>query len=245
MKRRLAAAFTGALLTVVLSNGALSVAAVALPHSHAKATDPTDWLDKSKEVIEAGAIIVGGIWTWMLFVSKRQRYPRASITHSVEFKELDDGYSLVHVTVTVKNPGEVLLSLISHFTRLQIVVPPEAQLLADLRSGKTPVRAGETEYPWPMSDEYRSNWSHATREIEPGESQDVDVDFFVPNTVETVLVYSYFKNKKKKNREIGWDCTTLHDRLQANTGPGSSAASGNPAPIPAVSAKENIPDAIS
>ncbi|HET9400444.1 MAG TPA: hypothetical protein VFO34_05795 [Candidatus Acidoferrales bacterium] len=214
MKHRLGSWSTLAVFVALSSFPVSAAVALALPHSHAKPNEtPTDWIDKGKEVIEAGAILVGGIWTWMLFVKKRQRYPRAAITHTVEFRELSESHSLAHVTVTVKNSGDVLLVLVKHDTRMQVVVPPQEALLKILAQGKDPIGENQTEYPWPTLNSFSSNWQKATREIEPGESQDVDVDFFVPNVVKTVLVYSYFKNLTKHNREIGWDCTTLHDRM--------------------------------
>lgn len=237
MKRRLKSWFGLAAFVALSAFPTTGAVSLALPHSHAKPAEaPTDWIDKTKAIIEAGAIVVGGIWTWMLFVKKRQRFPRAAITHAVDFRKLNDDYWLAHVTVTVKNPGEVLLKLVSHRTQVQVVVPPDKRVSDALAKNEDPVPEGKSEYPWPHIKNIESNWSAETetREIEPGESQDVDVDFFVPAVVETIMIYSYFENKtkRKKNRELGWDCTTIHDVQRNITGITAAANVAAPSAAP-------------
>jgi hypothetical protein len=48
-------------------------------------------------------------------------------------------------------------------------------------------------------------------EIEPKESESFHSDFIINDDVQTVSIYSYFKNQKKMGKELGWPCTTIHD----------------------------------
>lgn len=166
-----------------------------------------------KDILSIIGILVGAAWTYMLFIKHRQKFPKAEIKHDVVVKKLGHKQRLVHVTVTVKNTGDVLLTLVSHQTRLQEIVPASTDLIQKLHENKDPVKAGESEFLWPMIGERKSDWSDEDqqREMEPGESQDFDVDFFVDPETETVSVYSYFTNMTKSSKEIGWNLTTFHD----------------------------------
>jgi hypothetical protein len=36
-------------------------------------------------------------------------------------------------------------------------------------------------------------------------------DFILDGDLDTILVYSYYRNVQKRNRDIGWGLTTLYD----------------------------------
>ena len=65
-------------------------AANAVPAQNKEITKKTgtscDWatiITLAKDVLTGAAIILGGIWTYMLFIRTRQKYPRANITHGL------------------------------------------------------------------------------------------------------------------------------------------------------------------
>lgn len=160
-------------------------------------------------------LVVGGVWTYLLFVRKRERYPRAKITHSVTHYDLPGGDRLLHVVSSVTNVGGVLLSLVSGVTRVQQMLPAPDEFVRIVGEGDDPVRNGGTEYPWPSLGERRTHWEKSPRELEPGESEEIHYDFVIDSEATTVEVYSYFKNSAKRRREIGWNLTTLYDLKRA------------------------------
>ena len=80
-------------------------------------------------VCTIGAILVGGWWTYTLFVENRKDYPRAKISHHILYrglginKDARTDTRLVHVTVTVANTGEVLVTLANSEVRVQQILP--------------------------------------------------------------------------------------------------------------------------
>jgi hypothetical protein len=157
------------------------------------------------------ALIVGGAWTYILFIRKRQRFPRATLDHVVTVTELSPEFLLVHLDVRIQNVGEVLLELRYSDIQLRRIIPLDAEVAETLREGKDPVQDGNSEVDWPGIGRRECNWEKNPREIEPGEYDRVHYDFVIGSSVAVLSAYSYFRNVAKKNREIGWNCTTLHN----------------------------------
>lgn len=159
----------------------------------------------------AAAILVGGIWTYLLFVKRRQRYPRAEIKHIVTHKQIGNDKLLLHVCVVISNTGDVLVSLENGETRIQQLLPPSGELLNDINKGVKLHKEGETEISWPEIASIPKNWKRGTFEIEPGERDEIHYDFILNADVQCVEVYSYFRNFVKRGRNIGWNVTTIYD----------------------------------
>ena len=67
------------------------------------------------------------------------------------------------------------------------------------------------EYAWPLIGDRTLEYSDDRYlEVEPGESEAIDFDVFIDGDVKVVQIYSYLKNVSKKSREIGWNCTSIH-----------------------------------
>ena len=157
------------------------------------------------------ALIVGGIWTYRLFIKRRLGYAKAEVTHAIVHRTLSPDKILIHLTVKIRNIGDVLLSIVNADVRLQQVIPAPDFVLDAAASGEDPIQDGQTEIEWPILRHRISNWDKGKIEIEPGESDVFDYDFIIDVGVSTVEVYSYIKNKMKTGREIGWGKTTLYD----------------------------------
>jgi hypothetical protein len=170
-----------------------------------------DLTDIIQAILTSAAILVGGLWSYLLFVRRRQRYPRASLKHEITHRTIGDGFVLLSVAATITNNGEVLLSLISAETRVQQVVPPPPELVSAAKDGKDPVTKGEREVRWPLLCSRQSRWEKSQFQIEPGESDSIQYDFILNHEVQTVEVYTYLKNETIRKRNIGWSITTLHD----------------------------------
>jgi hypothetical protein len=162
-------------------------------------------------VAQTFAIIVGGIWTWLLFVKKRLQYPRAKVEHYITNRLITEDKALVQVTVMVSNTGDVLLTLISAETWVQKVMPLSDKLLVSIGNGEDPVKQGKTEIEWPLIEDRQEQWERGNCQIEPGENEKFFYDYIVDRKVETIRVYSYFKNTTQRKREIGWSLATIYE----------------------------------
>lgn len=181
-----------------------------------------DVADIAQSIVTILAILVSGIWGYWLFVQNRQRYPRARLTHAIAHRAIAEDKVLLHVTVTVHNIGNILLSLVNAETRVQQMFPPPPELLDSIGQGIDPVPGEKTEIEyWPLLDAHETSFEKGSCEIEPGESQDIHHDFVLDANTQTIVVYSYFKNETKRHREIGWDITTLYE-LKGDALPGTT-----------------------
>lgn len=155
--------------------------------------------------------IVGAIWTVWQFRRRRERFPRARIEHLIAHRPIGEGKVLLHMDVRISNIGEVLLFLVLLETVIQRVLPLPAKVADSIMQGSDPVPEGSTEVAWPLIESHRKEFAKDECEIEPGESQDIQFDFILGDHVQTVLVYSYLLNERKRQRKLSWDSTTLYD----------------------------------
>lgn len=173
-----------------------------------------DLAETVKNVVETGAVIVGGWWTYRIFVKTRSAQPKATIAHKVSHRDLPEGRTLVQVMVTIKNEGTVKLEIPEGLFRLQQVLPLPDRVAQKLDQGEDPVPEGKFEVLWAGLGERRAR---CNLEIEPTESDQVTADFFLNQPrPELIEVYTYFQNVKKK--KIGWGLTTLYE-IQDNAEP--------------------------
>lgn len=157
------------------------------------------------------AIIVGAIWTYLLFVQHRQKYPRADIKHQVIQKSLGNGKNLFHVIIEVINIGDVLVNLESGQIRLLQVLPLIKDIEKSIQSGEDPVSDNNREISWYQISSRKLVSKDNPCEIEPKESESFHCDFVINHDVQTVMIYSFFHNQIKKGKKLGWDCSTIHD----------------------------------
>ncbi len=155
------------------------------------------------------AIIIGGIWSYMLFIRKRQKYPRANITHNITHRQIGNKKILLHVAVTITNVGDVLIALVSGETRIQQILPLSLELLKSINQGDKLPPEGNTEIEWPIIDSRESEWQN--NQIEPGENDQLHYDFILDDSIKIIEIYSHFKNAKIPQKDIGWNTTTIYD----------------------------------
>lgn len=190
-------------------------------------TEP-DRLDKIKKLIEIAAssltlvaVVIGAVWTYWLFVRTRQRYPSANLTQKVDYRILAEGKLWLRVTVTLQNVSKVLLSLVYGKTWIQQVKPVDSDLLSKVKQDEEPLDEDGLEYLWPLAVNMKEkDWPKGTRQIEPGESDQVHFDFILNPEIETIIVYSYFRNAKRfrRKKELGWQITNVFDVKSVENG---------------------------
>ena len=161
-------------------------------------------------IVTIVAILAGGIWTYLAFVRKRLRYPRAKLSITIDSSQIAPDYRLVHVAVQIDNTGYVLLAPEYAEVRLRQVMPLPAEIESRLKPGFDPVAPDEKELPWPLIVRREWNWDPSDIEIEPGESDLLNADFVIIDTVEIVQIYTFVRNPKKRRTPRGWGATLLH-----------------------------------
>ena len=155
------------------------------------------------------ALIVGGIWTYRLFVKNRLDKPSARTSHQVAIRDLDDCGLLVRVGVVVENLSVVLIRIEKGKVRLKRMLPLAPALSQQLREHDCPLVEGQ-KVQWPLLETRPFAWKQPY-EVEPHESDTLYFDFIVDKPLITFEVYSYVKNVSMGRREIGWNTTTVHD----------------------------------
>lgn len=180
------------------------------------------------------ALMVGGIWTYSLFVLKRQRYPKADVEHGFKLVKLTENKNLLIVTVTLRNSGEVVINLRKGEVRISQILPLQSDMLESLNAGrdirKVMIDKIETDknlwpteiVPWP-----ELHYAQLTqpRIVEPGNSEQIVYDVVIDSTVKVVRIQSFcrhsmFNHKKKvalkekivvKKIPMGWTLSSTHE----------------------------------
>jgi hypothetical protein len=157
------------------------------------------------------AIIVGGIWTYNLFVKEREEYPHAELTHKISNVPLPTNKILLRIAVEVANSGKTQLKIKNALVRVQQILPLSACssqnecAQSELTTAASSVAQKQDRFSWPLIAERADNLD-APNEIEPGEKQEFDFEFALSSDVREVRVYFYFKNDTLGNgeNEYGW-----------------------------------------
>src|SRR5712664_200748 len=95
-----------------------------------------NWVDILQDVVQTLAIIVAGGWAIWRFWINRERHPKADIQHSVECFPIGDSQHLVHVAITVKNVGSVLMKPTLLLVRILQVLPLDEEMQNRLITGE-------------------------------------------------------------------------------------------------------------
>lgn len=166
----------------------------------------------AQSVMTTAGILVGGIWTYLLFVRKRQNKPHAVMEHLVSSRPLDDSRMILSVDVVVRNTGEVLLAFDSSTSRKQKFATVVKQMAPE------PPGLGEwLDPPGAVVGSQNTGWETVARgewlgriAIEPGEYDDFHYDFVLPRSIRAVQVTSEFPNLRRR-REPTWIRVSAHD----------------------------------
>jgi hypothetical protein len=163
------------------------------------------WAEFSEAVLTAVGILLGGIWTYMLFVRKRERFPRARLKHLFTSFLVRGKLGLLSVTIEISNIGTTLMRLEEAKCRVQQVLPLDGELSALLDRGDDIVPLDSQSVPWPTLDVREWKFKKGAVEIEPGESEVLRAEFLVPSYINRLLIYSYIGNRSKGRKRLGWE----------------------------------------
>jgi hypothetical protein len=164
--------------------------------------------DVAESVVTTVGIIAAGLWTYVLFFKRRQRFPRATVSHQAHAFRLPDGGTLLRVAAKVANTGDVLVPLRSVTTRVQQLLPVPEHIASQWKTSPDPAN-GDAEFPWPVLGKREWRIDATMGEIEPGECEILHSDFVIPASVGHVLVYTHVPNQTKGDVAIGWSDTVV------------------------------------
>lgn len=163
-----------------------------------------------KEIVTIFALTIGGVWSYMLFVKKRQIYPRAKIEHQIQYQPVEGEKLLLSVDVFISNNSDVLLSLESWNLDVKQMLPPQGELLQYTNKADAIIKSIQF-LDWTILAKRNDEWDKGKFEIEPGEQHQFHSDFLVYSIPQSILVESYFRNIKKRSKVIGWNHITIHN----------------------------------
>lgn len=170
------------------------------------------FLEKAKDftsIIQSVAIVAGIIVGAILFFMQAGPIPRANISHSVIHRQINDKWTWVRVSISIFNPGNLPLSLEYGTFRLQGILPLDTEISDKFNSAQNPMELlapGLIEVNWPRIG---NNYEKAPLnfKLNPGEKENLIVDFFIPSFMQTIQVYTYFG----KSSEMGWSETSIYE----------------------------------
>lgn len=183
-------------------------------------TDWKDALESLNSLAAIAALILGGYWSYRLFVRRRLKLPRADVLQTISHHHLCDNKWLIRVTATVVNKGEVLIEFEQGFTRLLLVRPGDEPLEKAIREGPLPRAGGGSRIEWPCLEQLRC-CPNPPREIEPGETDEIHFDFVIDDTIRTVIAHTQLENRAKRTQAFVWERSTVYDldEKEANASP--------------------------
>jgi len=172
-----------------------------------------------REVATILAIVFGGIWTWMVFVRTRQRFPKVNLELSAAHWMISDSEVLLRIKVEVRNDGAVRLPIGQARMWVQQIEPLDSSTLNGVRALPELVSDAEetrAEGEWPFIAARELQYRSAQKEVEPGETDEINFDFIVDSGIDTALLYVYIRNLKKRRsisagrREMGWEKSLIY-----------------------------------
>jgi len=175
-------------------------------------------IETTQAFITIVAIVVGGFWTYNLFIKERKDYPHANIEQKLSHIALSDRINLLRLEIQLSNTGNSRLVLKKSVIRIQQILPvlpctePEPCAVNQVNTALKEIKRKEDRFSWPLLSE-RNKIFPEPLDIEPGEKDVIDFEFVIPLKVEAVRVYSYFRNEKKTKgaNEVGWSISTYYD----------------------------------
>jgi hypothetical protein len=159
-------------------------------------------VDILQSIVTVVAVIIGGIWTYNVFISERKNYPHANATLTVAHAKLSDQAVLVRVVAAVENTGTAQMLVNRVVVRVQQIKPmqKEKECVDPNRCAPTEVNHAlnersrtENKFSWPLLQKREVDFDRAIR-VEPDETERLDFEFVIRPAVKMIYVYAYFDN---------------------------------------------------
>lgn len=209
-----------------------AIIAAADTSKHVSAKDSAAIVESYAKTL---ALAAAGLWTYLLFVRQRQRYPRASIKESGVVRKLDKDRHLLTVGVQLTNIGQRLIEIDYVTVVVQQLAPLSSTAITRALGKHDPKDAASArEILWYRIGLRRTRFQRHHLEIEPGESQHLAFDFAIAPSVRIIKVRTDVENVAKRwslrkwlhktfpgervtsimrpaDRCLGWQCTSYYN----------------------------------
>jgi hypothetical protein len=163
------------------------------------------------------AVIIGGLWTYNLFIKGRKEYPHANLEQKISHVTLSEGVNLLRIGIDVNNTGDIRMKIGRWTIRVQQILPvrcPKQGVCAgnEVNEALRVTERQSDRFSWPLIAERDSSFEHPV-DIEPGEKQALEFEFVIPSEVKVARVYSHFGNEQKlrEGDEGGWAASSYYD----------------------------------
>jgi hypothetical protein len=187
------------------------------------------WLGVGKDaflivqsIVTSIGIVFGGVWTYRLFVKRREKFPRAKLEYQVQVFDYSADERHIRVGLTIKNESQVLLKIEKGHTWIQQIEPYASEAVEEFKERITDAEKAPYEARWPLIEE-RLHTGKNGIEVEPLEVHDLYMDFFVNKCFKKIAVYTFLENSAKADRHIGWTASTV---VNLETGDSSKQGQG-------------------
>jgi hypothetical protein len=167
-------------------------------------------LDNLQAVATILAIFVGGVWTYLLFVQQRQRFPHLKMEHKISHLSLPEHRILLMVDVTHSNVGAIKINFSTADIRiygLKRTPDLSGDVLKQLNRGRPPDEIEPTAI-WTLLAQQSQNWK-TDLFIEPGESDQLHYEFVLSEDDPPLLVYTNYPNITIN--DAGWTLRSIYD----------------------------------
>src|SRR5690242_12717437 len=153
-------------------------------------------LDNLQAIATIIAIIAGGIWTYLLFVEQRQRFPHLKLEHQIMHVPLPEHRMLLVLDVTHSNVGAIKINFSTADIRiygLKHTPGLSGDMIARLnKEGRAPDEIEPTAI-WGLLAQQAQDWKRDLF-IEPGESDQLHYEFVLSEDDGPLLIYTYYRN---------------------------------------------------
>jgi hypothetical protein len=166
-----------------------------------------EFLEALQAIATIVAILVGGWWTYTLFVAQGGFSPGIKIDYDISSKALSRNTVLLHLRVRAENTGRSLVEWGEADVRVQQILPLDKNLQRSFATGDQLVPQDSNVVRWPVLCRYLTNIDYKLR---PGEIDAIDFDFILPSKVKTVRVYSFIGEKASTTKDPkGWSQSSI------------------------------------
>ena len=163
-----------------------------------------------------GAVLVGLIvapWKVRIF---RYLKPHLTLKHEVSHRPITALYGHMTVKVELRNDSRVLTHISKATYHLYQVAPSKDTKMANDYLAESGGNVRENAIKWPRISTVQGPvprppdvmGQEVKLTVEPGEAHQETIEFIVPVNVKTVLIYTYFEDKKRRS---AWDARTAYD----------------------------------
>ena len=182
-------------------------------------------IETLESIITIIAIIVGGVWTYNIFIKERRDYPHANIDQNVSHTKLSDEINLLRVSIELTNTGNSILAIKKSIVRVQQILPvPHCAenkpcVTDEVNTALRDRQRKEDRFSWPLLSKRERNYEKPL-DVEPKENEILDFEFAIPSKIVTVRIYTFFRNEEKSEgkNEVGWSVSTYYNFIKPDKG---------------------------